>query len=187
MKITLRRANALQGNILEQLKTIDVRTQVSLNEFQDSTTVLNTARIALTDADARRNSLTRALYDIRATVGRANVQSGVSDLLARAAYIDKRIGQVKLLTESTPTLEHDVIVGKLNRLAATGNENSYRYSDTVEVGILAQESISKFKDELLGLRKEKQKLNDQVLELNVRTEIELTADTVAVLEAEKLV
>jgi hypothetical protein len=40
---------------------------------------------------------------------------------------------------------------------------------------------------MLGLKKEKQSINDKVLELNVRTEIDLDSDTVALLQAEQLV
>ena len=40
MKITLRKANALQNSINEALRHIDVKTKVSLNEFQDPEGVL---------------------------------------------------------------------------------------------------------------------------------------------------
>jgi hypothetical protein len=39
---------------------------------------------------------------------------------------------------------------------------------------------------MLGLKKEKQNINDKVLELNVRTEITLADDTVKVLKTEGL-
>ena len=49
------------------------------------------------------------------------------------------------------------------------------------------EQISGFKSDLSQLKKEKQTINDKVLELNVRTEIELVADVVNLLTQEGLV
>jgi hypothetical protein len=48
----------------------------------------------------------------------------------------------------------------------------------VNTGVLRQEQIDTFKALVLHLKKQKQKLNDEILELNVRTEIELTQDIV---------
>jgi hypothetical protein len=39
---------------------------------------------------------------------------------------------------------------------------------------------------VLNLKKQKQKLNDEILELNIKTEIPLADDTVATLQAEGL-
>ena len=44
MKITLRRASALQNRIQETLKGLTVKTTVSLNEFEDTQALLEGAR-----------------------------------------------------------------------------------------------------------------------------------------------
>jgi hypothetical protein len=84
-----------------------------------------------------------------------------------------------------------VIQGKLEKLKAPESANSrrslYGYSDTVGTGVLTQTQVDAFKAEQLALKKDKQKLNDEVLELNVRTEIALSDETVAVLTSEGLV
>jgi hypothetical protein len=53
--------------------------------------------------------------------------------------------------------------------------------------VLTADQIEGYKAEIRALKKQKQGINDKVLELNVRTEIELDADTVALLQAEQLV
>ena len=45
-------------------------------------------------------SLLAILYQIRASVATANVTSGVSEKLASAAYLDKRLGQLAQLVEN---------------------------------------------------------------------------------------
>ena len=188
MKITLRKANALQNTIQEHTKTIEVTTSFSLNEFQDPTKELACAREGVVTNDARRNKLTKALYGIRAKVGRANADSGVADLLAEAAYLDKRLGQLKGLTEGKVAEDETVVAGKLQKLRESDSKSRiYGYSDTVDTGVLTAEQVEGYKAEMRSLKKEKQSINDKVLELNVRTEIELDTDTVALLQAEQLV
>ena len=188
MKLTLRKANALQNAIQDHTKTIEVSTSFSLNEFQDPAKELACARDGVVANDARRNSLTKALYGIRAKVGRANTESGVADLLAQAAYIDKRLGHLKGLTEGKAIEDLSVVEGKLKKIReGEAKSRIYGYGDTVDTGVLTAEQVEGYKAEMRNLKKEKQSINDQVLELNVRTEIELDADTVALLQTEQLV
>jgi hypothetical protein len=188
MKITLRKANALQNTIQDHIKTIDVSTSVSLNEFQTPAVELSVARNTLIANDIQRTKLTKALYGIRAQVGRANVESGVSDLLAEAAYIDKRLGHLKGLTESKVVEAEVVLNGKLEKLRNTDAKNRmYGYNDNVDSGVLTADQIEGFKSEMRDLKKSKQTINDKVLELNVRTEIELDADAVAMLQQAQLI
>lgn len=192
MKITLRKASALQNAIQEAVKNIDVTVKVELNEFERPDVALSTANLKLISADQRRTALTKALYTIRAQVGTANAECGINERLAKAAYVDKRIGQLTGLVGTEAVQDSmTVIEGKLEKLKAPASENSrrsiYGYSDTVGTGVLSQAQVDAFKAEQLALKKDKQKLNDEVLELNVRTEIALSDETVAVLTSEGLV
>ena len=188
MKITLRKANALQNSIQDHIKTVEVNTSISLNEFQNPGVELNFARNTLVANDAKRASLTKALYKIRAQVGRANTESGVADLLARAAYIDKRLGHLKGLTEADAAENLDVVKGKLRKMSEVESKSRiYGYNETVNTGVLTAEQVDGYKAEMRSLKKDKQSINDKVLELNVRTEIELGAGTLEILQSEQLV
>jgi hypothetical protein len=192
MKITLRKASALQTAIQEAVKNIDVTVKVELNEFERPDVALATANIKLISADQRRIALTKALYVVRAQVGTANAECGINERLAKAAYVDKRIGQLTALVGAEALQDNmAVIEGKLEKLKAPETANSrrsiYGYSDTVGTGVLSQAQVDTFKAEQLTLKKDKQKLNDEVLELNVRTDIVLSDETVSTLQAEGLV
>ena len=192
MKITLRKASALQTAIQEAVKNIDVTVKVELNEFERPDVALATANVKLISADQRRVALTKALYVVRAQVGTANAECGINERLAKAAYVDKRIGQLTALVGAEALQDNmAVIEGKLEKLKAPETANSrrsiYGYSDTVGTGVLTQAQVDAFKAEQLTLKKDKQKLNDEVLELNVRTEVALSDETVAVLTSEGLV
>jgi hypothetical protein len=192
MKITLRKASALQTAIQEAVKNIEVTVKVELNEFERPDVALATANMKLIAADQRRVALTKALYVVRAQVGTANAECGINERLAKAAYVDKRIGQLTVLIGAEALQDNmAVIEGKLEKLKAPETANSrrsiYGYSDTVGTGVLSQAQVDAFKAEQLALKKDKQKLNDEVLELNVRTEVALSDETVVVLTNEGLV
>jgi len=190
MNITLRKANALQNSIQDAVKNIKVDLNVEINEFQSVEDVLAKANAELIENDTRRQKLTMALYNIRALIGTANAASGISTSLAKAAFIDKRIAQLEQLAGATAMTDLDVIKGKLDKIKNDKGENSrrsiYGYNDTVTTSVLGKDQIKQAKDEVLNLKKQKQKLNDEILEFNVKTEIPLSDDTVATLQAEKL-
>lgn len=189
MNITLRKANAVQNSINETIRKISIKLTVELNEFQDVEAAIGKANNELVTNDGRRQKLTMALYNIRALVGTANAASGIDTSLAKAAFIDKRIGQLEELANATEMMSMDVIKGKLEKIKNDKGETRrslYGYSDTVNTSVLAQSQIDQAKAEILNLKKQKQKLNDEILELNIKTEIPLSEDVVATLEAEGL-
>jgi len=57
----------------------------------------------------------------------------------------------------------------------------------VSTSVVGKDQIDQAKAEIQNLKKQKQKLNDEVLELNIKTEIPLSDDVVATLQAEGLV
>ena len=191
MNITLRKANAVQHSITEAIKNIKIDLTVEINEFQSVEDVITKANSVLVENDGRRQKLTMALYNIRALVGTANSASGIDTALAKAAFIDKRIGQLEELAKATEITAIDVIKGKLDKIRNDKSESTrsriYGYSDTVTTGVLGLEQIAQAKAEVLSLKKQKQKINDEVLELNIKTEIPLSEDVVAVLQAEALI
>lgn len=191
MKITLRKASALQNAIQEHIRAIDVKLKIELNEFQNAETVLDSATAEAIANDQRRANLTACLYDIRSLVGSANAVSGINDRLAKAAYVDKRLGQLAGLT-AADVLREDatVVVGKLDKIKndkGEGRRSIYGYHDTVTTGVLTPEQVAQYKAQILELKKSKQKINDEVLELNVRTEIDIPSEVELVLNQEGLV
>jgi uncharacterized protein YdcH (DUF465 family) len=191
MNLTLRKANAVQAGINDAIKSIKIETSLDLNEFQDVVAELQKANDALFTNDSRRQRLLLALYNIRGLVGTANAQSGIDLKLATAAFIEKRIGQLDELAKLTPVTDLAVITGKLDKIKNHENENSrrslYGYVDTVSTTVVSQEQIDQVKAEIKNLKKQKQKLNDEVLELNIKTEIPLSDDVVTTLTEEGLI
>lgn len=188
MKISLRKANALQNSINEALRHVDVKTKVSLNEFQDAEGVL-----AVSAADAKKNidrrvSLTNALYDIRGGVGYVNHTAGVDEKLTEIARLEKQIQLYSAYIGVEAREAAAVIAGKLDKIRNDKSERRslYGYGDTVDSSVFTAEDIAGFKAVVANLKKQKQALQDAVLEANVRNEVVLKQTTVETLTAENL-
>jgi uncharacterized protein YdcH (DUF465 family) len=190
MEITLRKANAVQNSINEAIRGIKITTSIEINEFQNVEVELKKANDLLIASDGRRQKLLLSLYNIRGLVGTANAASGIDLALAKAAFIDKRIGQLQELADSQAVTDLTVITGKLEKIRNDKSESSrrsiYGHSDTVSTSIVGQTQIDEAKNEIKNLKKQKQKLNDEVLELNIKTNIPLSDDVVTTLTAEGL-
>lgn len=191
MNISLRKANAVQAGINDAIKSIDIKTSIELNEFQDVAVELKKANDVLFANDARRQRLLLALYNVRGLVGAANAQSGIDMKLATAAFLDKRLAQLDTLAKLEPVTDLAVINGKLEKIrndkSETARSRIYGYNDTVSTTVIGAEQIAQVKTEVQNLKKQKQKLNDEILELNIKTEIPLSDDVVATLQAEGLI
>jgi hypothetical protein len=191
IKITLRKCNAIQGVINNLLRGVEVKTTVSLNEFEDVSTKLTEANNTAMAADARRSDLLMALYSIRTQVGVANAQSGIVAKLTHAAFIDKRLAQLDSMSkDDNVMLRPEVINGKLDKIRNRKDESHrsiYGREDEVHTGLMTTEQVENVRKVVAELRKQKQALNDEILELNVRTEVELTPEVEAVLVNEGII
>jgi len=190
MNITLRKSNTIQTAINEVIKSIDLATEVSINEFQHAEAEV--ARVATKlDQDIRRKvGLMACLYDIRKSVATANSASGIDQLLTDLAFIDKQIAVYTPLITKTVRLDTQVLEGKLTKIrerASDARASLYGHLDDVSTSVLTVEVLADFKAKLSALKKHKQKYQDQILELNVRTEIQLNENVLATLQAEQLV
>jgi len=189
MNVSLRKANAIQNLISETIKSIKITYSIDLNEFENPELVIKTANDELFDNDARRHALLLVLYNIRGLVGVANAHSSINDKLAMAAFIDKRISQLDELTTLKPLTSFDVIKGRLEKIRNRKEDSRsiYGRDETVSTSIVSQEQINQAREELKKLKKQKQKLNDEILELNITTEIPLSDDTINTLQKEGII
>lgn len=188
MKITLRKANAVQNSIQEAIKAVKLDRTIELNEFQNVETALATAQATLASATKRRDNLVTVLYAVRAAVGAAKATAGIDQKLTQAALLDKQIGFAEETAKAAEITSMDVIVGKVRKLSETDAKHRvYGYGDTVSTSVVTAEAIAEAKKTVLELKKAKQKINDEVLELNIRTEITLDEAVVATLTAEGLI
>ena len=187
MNINLRKANAIQNQILEAISEIEIKSSVTINEFQDPESEIKEAQASLIDNDRKRALLLTALYNIRGLVDQANTSSGISLLLTKSALAEKRIQQVRDLTKFSTVTNLDVLKGKLKRISERKPDSDYYGREEVTTGVVSKDDIEKFKSELREIQKQKRKYADDVLELNVKTEIPLSEETTKILSEHGIV
>ena len=183
MKLTLRKANAVQAAINEAVKARDLTTRVELNEFEEVQDQIQAARDRFWDNATARNSLVTALYEIRARVAQANAAAGINDMLANVAYLDKQIGFNNGLSREGAQTALRVLNGQVKKNAES-KDDAYRYGlREVSTSIFTEEEIETFRKNVANFKREKQRLQDRLLELNVQTEIALTETTAEFLKS----
>jgi hypothetical protein len=190
MKITLRKANALQLAIGEAVKNIDVETDVKINEFQNGEAEISRVASEFHANVARRAELIYAMYEIRQAVSTANAGAGVDVKLAGVARLEKDIQFYNGLASKKVREDAVVVAGQLSKLRESKDDSRrsiYGYASTVDTSVLTAEDIRGFRTAAATAKKAKQKLQDELLEINVRAEIEIAQDTVQFLTAEGLI
>lgn len=188
MKINLRRAAALQNSINDALKGISLETQVVLDEFQDAEAVIQQRRARLEQNLQRRHELNLVLYEIRRFVGEANRAAGVDLQLTEIARMDQHLRDLVTLSQAQERLKPEVVAGRLEKMRRDTSERSRIYGEpTVETSVLTAEDLVAYRHGVQTLRKQRQAAQDEVLNLNVRTEVTLSDHSVAVLRREELI
>jgi len=165
---SLRKANALQVAINEAIKNLDTNTSVSLNEFQEVSSVLDTAYTSFADAVARRAGLLDVLYEIRKSVDTVNANNKINDVLADMARLEKDIQFYSSFAKSDERIDLKVLQGRLEKIA-TRKEDAFGYgsrADEVQTSVLRSEDIESYRNVVATLKRQKQKLQDDLLELN---------------------
>jgi hypothetical protein len=188
MKLTLRKANAVQLALNETVKALKFEATVALNEFHDvDAELLNATSKFMFNVD-RRRALTDAVYQIRLAVGQANNQAGIDSRLTTIAHLEKQIQFYTGIAGSDVRESIDVVKGKLDKIRGRKEESRlYGYNDSVATGLFADADLNVFRNVVKDMKKQKQKLQDEVLEINVRTEIEVSETVAQVLTQEGLV
>lgn len=190
MKISLRRASSLQNQIQEAISNIKINTSINLTEFHDVEQELSRANVELFNNDARRQRLLLALYTVRGLVGVANANCGVDVNLAKVAFLEKRVIQLNEIVNLRSCERVDVIKGRLEKIKNVDVSKSLYSSydnNTVTTTVVSEDQIRQTQLEVLNLKRQRQKLLDETLELNVKTEIPLNDDIVKTLTDEGLI
>lgn len=180
MKISLRKANAIQSAIQEELNVLELKTDIQINEFEKPSEKIKEMQTRFFENMKKRSALLNALYEIRASVSGENGKGGINGLLTILARNEKDIVTYNKLSRLLPQVDIEIIRGKLGKLKSR-SEESYYNEGSVATGIFSEENIFDFKQKLALLKKEKQALQDELLELNVRTEITASPSTVKTL------
>jgi len=185
MQVSLRKANALQVAINEALKGLEFNAEISINEFQKPEATIASAQKTFFDNVERRGALLRSLYQIRKAVSAANAANEIDIRLADLALAEKNFVFFSAQAKVKERMDPEVLNGKLVKIT-NRTEDSYYAKAEVETSVFTQDGIKALNSLAIASKKAKQKIQDELLELNVRTTITLSDEAVATLTAEDI-
>lgn len=186
MDVNLRKANAFQNEVKSALSDLKIVTSITLNEFEDPTSVIETAGAENVKARASWMSLTAAYFEIRRLTSSANATAGISDTLAHIAQIDSTMTMLRSQGGSSALqLDDAVLKGRIGKLKNPAKDTALHYAhreDIVTTGILSKHQIDTDSAEIKTLSRDKRKMQDDLLNLNVNRTITLSAASVSALK-----
>ena len=185
MKISLRQASALQNEIKNLIKDLKLSINTSLDEFSNVSEELTVLVNSFNGNKTRFEKLVDILGEIRQKVGSSNENLKVNHWLVRLNCLDILIKKYSVLFYKVEPLKMDSLEKKIKKMSNPDNKNIYR-SDTLDTCIFTEQDLISFNKEILEIKKEKQKINDKLIHINVSNFIELEDESVTVLTTEGL-
>jgi hypothetical protein len=189
-KINLRKANAIQSEIRKAINSSGVQETLSITEYtQNVATEFEFAKDAFAVDVTRKVALNTALFNIRKSVAQANATVGISNILADVELIDATMTVYSTVASKQVAKTIEEINARIEKIKATPADSARasiygdRYSN-VETSVVEQSTIDIAKQKVKQLKREKQTLQDKLLELNVNTLIEISDVDVMVLKVE---
>jgi len=184
MKVNLRKANQLALELQNKLKTVKVSPTTVVNLLTAPKPQVDAARKELLSKLEQKHSAIKALYAIRLAVGslpRAN------QLLTRIAEQQALEAAVATFADNRYLCNVAELDAKFNRfVSATGDARHYA-EESISVNLLLQHEIEAGAQTLKAIRKEILALKADLFDYNVSNFIELSDDTVKVLESFDLI
>ena len=191
MKISLRKANTIQELVGEALQqSLESPTNLDVMAIDEWKDELRFARKTFLSEMATRAQLVSARYEVRKLISEENAKQGVTSLLATLAETDTMINLMKRnVVDQTVSDKYDVVEKKRERKIALLDKEGLHYnrSDTYDVSIIDAETIKVYKETVKVLKRKRQRITDELLEKNIRSEIELPSWAVDLLREHGLI
>ena len=185
MQISLRQASALQDEIKNLIKDLKLSVSARFDEFSDVPEELTKLINSFNENKVRFEKLVDILGEIRQKVGSSNESLKVNYWLVKLNCLDILLNKYNRLISDVEPLNMDLLIKKIERMSDP-EYNKTIYHSKLDSSILTEEDIISFNKVIMGLKKEKQKINDKLIHINVGNFIELDEESVIVLTSEGL-
>ena len=186
MKINLRKASVVQQTITDEIKRLGTEsTSIKVSLFETNVTALLDEQLKkVQENHAHAGRLMSANRFLRAIVARKNAEVGIADYLAEEAMLASAETRLKSFSDAVVRPSLTALQAEIESRKASGaNERASIYGReySVDVNVVPAESIATAKTELEGIRRRRRKIKDEMVSINVRTEIEVPEQVALVL------
>jgi hypothetical protein len=184
MKINLRKASVVQNHIMSEIMRLSraQQTNVTVNHFETNVSEQLNAKLAeLEDAKNKAKRYLETHRFLRVEVAKCNVATEVNQLLAEDAMLkssEETIGQLfELRHNHQPRPSDEAISNQLEKR----RQSEDQYSDTVDFNVVPRERMSEIKAELEEIARQRRRIKDKLVVINVNTTFEISEEVIEVL------
>jgi hypothetical protein len=173
MKLNLRKASVVQNSIRaaisERQSLLTGTHEMCLWAVNDE--ALAEARGIQNRALDELERLESILVGIRDQVGTANAKNGVNRLLAEQTAVAAGIARYSRLAKSTPLPSSTQLSERAKQITASNEKNSFRVTESFSVGVFSTVDIQRFSNQLTTLRRRQTAISEELITINIGTEI----------------
>lgn len=193
MDFNLRKARKLESSIQNYLseKTIDVKANIrSMGSFDEAKQTIELKRDEFYKLIKEREQLIRLKYSIRRNVEILNEKSGINELINEKVLIETLIRDIDSINKNDSYIE--VEMSDLLKLHASKNENKNTINDYMPKStkfsnpVLEKKDLEDLLEKKLELKKQIEKIEDNISCLNLSTKFTLLESDVKLLKSNKL-
>jgi hypothetical protein len=188
MKINLRKASVVQDQIQAELKQLGAeKTEVTVNIFDtDVESKLDAQLFKVRESNQRVGRFLEANSYLRAAVAQKNAEVGITGYLAEDAMLAAAEARTRAVTELEvrPNLDSLNQEMQSRRASANSTDRVSLYGGRgyeMSVNIATQEYVDEARRSLETIRRRRRKIKDEMVTINVRTEIEVPEKVALVL------
>jgi len=185
--LSLRKARKLETKIdqFEFPKTdVDIRVSLEDDEVKE---LLEANRLDFRKFFATAKQLLAVKYEIRQSIGEANAEHGINELITKRQSIKQRLGLVGTFISRANVTSDEVVVDTIhNERDSEGSRFGGARRASVEVSYFTEDLLKELKDERVNLKASLDEVEEDILVLNNTKHIELSDESVALLKNEQL-
>ena len=179
MKITLRRAAQLQGELARESAQLNLTSTavIKVNEAANPESVLKTAVQDFEVKFRQAKNLIKIQYAIRESVATANTATGVAELLSQDAGAKAQmtlIAEILAQRDVCPTTAEWVSTYNITVERMKKAESLYGHTDQINISVLGTDARERLTQTLADLRRVRNNVSDRLLAINTNTYIDIT-------------
>ena len=185
MKINLRKASQLERDVQTLISDLQdqLEGRIELDEFSKPLDEIERALTTFNRLMREIMNLRDVVFHIRKEVATTNARVGISDLLAEKAKLEQNIKMLSRYTKNYPVLGD---MKKLHRRVEAMMKAEDSYRDTIMTSVISEDMKFQLKEDVKNYKRDLRRIDGDLLECNIKNDIELSPTMVTLLQEEGL-
>jgi|TARA_B110000259_G_scaffold8789_1_gene9682 hypothetical protein len=178
VNITLRKAKDLRDSLWTAINDMTFVTQFEMTEFQMPVNAVAQVEETFAKNLINRDALLLAMYELEKHIEKGYMMSEIGNMMSDIDLLKIQIEFFEQLISRPVMDDMTTITGKLDKIRKSTTADF----STVTVNVLTKEDITGFTSVIAQSKRSKQHLEDQILEMSLRTELEVSEQAINTLK-----